>query len=118
MSVTVESPVKRWQGRVVLTCPVSLEPYRAWRDAIAEVNKISGESTTMGEVANDPELLRHVLPGICAMVEKWEIGGDFPQNITPESFPFIPRIPSLKMIIWLMSEISKIIAIEDDLPLT
>lgn len=116
MGKVIESPVKRWPGSVTLRCPVPLEPYDAWKRSIDEIEALKAQATN-GDVAFDPALLRHALPGICAMVEAWNLGGDFPKSVTPDTFPFIPRVPSVKVIAWLMSEISAIIGEEDDLPL-
>lgn len=116
MSKQFDSPVKRWPGHVVIKCPVPLEPYTVWRDGIDMLTK-DRANLTNGDIADDPAMLREVLPGICAMVEAWELGGDFPKHVTPESYPFIPRIPSLKLTAWLISSINEIVGEEDDLPL-
>ena len=116
VSKKIESPVKRWPGSVTLKCPVPLEPYDAWQRSINALTAVRADVTN-GEVASDPALLRLALPGVCALVETWDLGGDFPKGVTPDTFPFIPRVPSIKLIAWLISEINAIIGEEDDLPL-
>lgn len=117
MSKHIDSPVKRWPGSVLLRCPVPLEPYTAWKRSIESI-VASKDGSTFGDIADNPELVRLALPGIMAMVEAWDLGGDFPKNVTADTFPFIPRIPSFKLIVWLINEISQVIGEEDDLPLT
>ena len=116
MGKQIESPVKRWPGKVLLRYPTPLEPYEIWQ---ACIEKIVGENATITntDVAISPALLREMLPGICAMVDEWHIGGDFPKAVTPETYPLLPRLPSMKMTVWLISEINAIIAEEDDIPL-
>lgn len=113
MGKTIESPIKRWPGHVVLKYPTPLDPYEVWKAGVEKLN----DAATTGDVAIDAAMMREMLPGICAMVEEWHLGGDFPPNVTPETFPFLPRVPSAKAIIWLIGEVTAIIAEADDLPL-
>ena len=61
--------------------------------------------------------LRLAVRGVVALVEQWDLGGYFPTGVTPDTVPFIPRVPSIKLLAWLISEINAIIGEEDDLPL-
>lgn len=116
MGKQIESPIKRWPGQVVLKHPTPLEPYTVWKQCIDDITA-QKDNATSGDVASDPTLLRLALPGICAMVQEWRIAGDFPKDVTPDTFPYLPRVPSLKMLVWLIGEINALIAEDDDLPL-
>ena len=116
MSKIIESPVLRWPGQVVLRYPTPLEPYDIWKQGIDRITT-QKDSVTSGDVATEPDMLREALPGICAMVEEWRLAGDFPKSVTPETFPFLPRVSSIKLIVWLIGEINGVIAEADDLPL-
>lgn len=116
MSKQIASPSKRWPGSITLRYPVPIEPYTVWKRCIEEVAALKAQSATDAD-ADDVALLRLILPGICALVEKWELGGDFPQVVTPETFPYLPRKSSNLLIIALINAINEIIIEEDDLPL-
>lgn len=47
------------------------------------------------------------IPAICACVEKWELE-NFPQSVTPDTFPASPRKDTAQLIEWLYLEIRQI----------
>lgn len=100
MSKRIESPVKRWPGYVVLSDPLTFPMVYAFEDALNAVQIAKDDLTT----TRADQL---ILPGMLACVEEFELEG-FPTHPTAETFPATPRIPSNRLIAWLVSEISKL----------
>ena len=106
MSKTVTSPVKHFPGSVVLADPQTYPQYLAWRAAVTEAAGIE-----------DIDLkFQAFIPGVCAVVEKWELEGY--GTLTPDNFPATPRLAAVSLVGWLVGEVNKIVtgAGTDSLP--
>lgn len=114
MSKTIISPVKRFPGEVVLKSPVTFPVYLEWRRSV-EAATNNGEGLTVAGAAFDDEITLKMLPGICAMVERWGLE-NFPASPTPDTFPATPRRSIGMLLVWLIGEISAIITEDDELP--
>ena len=113
MSKVITSPVKRYSGTVTLSYPLTYPQYAAWRKAIESLP----DGAKWGEVVGNDDLVLAMLPGVCACVEKWELAG-MGEHVSPMDFPATPRIASARLLIWLIGEITSIVAEEDDSPLS
>lgn len=98
MSKIITSPASRWPGTVTVSSPIGLKQFIAFQAAWNE-----GKTKT----ANYPEYMQTVLPGILSCVEKWELGGDFPNPVTADNFPAIPFAQSSKLFAALLTAIWK-----------
>jgi hypothetical protein len=103
MSRAIESPVKRWPGRITLPDYLTAPQDAAFEDARTEAANFGDDQFAHFSNA--------WLPGILACVEKWELQG-FPENPTPETFPKTPRGPFAELLAWIIGEIAKLY--EDD----
>jgi hypothetical protein len=112
MSKTIESPVKRWPGTVTLSEPLSLPQKGAWEDA----QGVASAAHVRGGMAFS--WMAHILPGILACVEKWELGGDWPK------YPSVTNVPCAQkdtdelaeLILWLTKEIQILFFDATDIP--
>jgi hypothetical protein len=95
MSKSVISPVKYFAGSVVLKDPL---PYFVVVRFEQTAREAGGKAEDMGA---------QFLPVILDCVEKWELQ-NIPENPTPETFPGTPRPPTLRLIAWLLNEITAI----------
>src|SRR3990172_7386952 len=90
MSKLIISPSKRWPGTVTIADPLTMPQ----AELIEEGMGTSPEKT---EGAKPGRWLlafaKHHLPMILACVEKWELA-NFPEIVTPETFPISPRMKS------------------------
>jgi hypothetical protein len=110
MPKIITSPVKRWPGTVTLLDPIPFPAYNAWTDAI-EAAQVKKENLTTLDAAIIPELAQALLPGIMAMVIKWDLAGL--ENVTVATFPAAPRQPSIRLLVWLIGEIVTLVNAED-----
>lgn len=101
MSKVLPSPVARWPGTVTLADPLTFPQYIEWRDGMEAAARYAVEK---GEKAKQAEYDLLVLGAVRPAVEKWDLGGGF----TPEPFPATPRPASIKLIRWLVAEVSAI----------
>lgn len=104
MSKLVQSKIERYQGSVTLSDPLNIKQ--------AQLIDAAMERPADNEVGADGRVWLSVIdakriPAICACVEKWELE-NFPQNVTPETFPASPRLDTTKLIDWLFYEIRQI----------
>lgn len=106
MSKTVTSPIERYPGSVILADPQTYPQYLAWKAAVTEASQI--EDTDLKFQA--------FLPGVCAVVEKWELTEC--EQLTPDTFPATPRLAAIGLLGWLIGEVNKIVtgADTDGLP--
>ena len=104
MSRAIESPVKRWPGRVILPDYLTAPQDIAFQQAIKDAGKFQPEEQF-------PEFIFAVMPGIAACVEKWELQ-NFPENPSAENVPTTPRAPVSELYTWLLKEITALY--EDD----
>ena len=56
-----------------------------------------------------------MLPAICACVAEWHLS-NFPETVTPETFPASPRRESHELIKWLFDEVYKVYKGETEIP--
>ena len=100
MSRVIDSPVKRWPGRVILPDYLTAPQDAAFEDALAEARNFDPE--TQGA-----HYTNALIPGVLACVEKWELEG-FPQPITADNFPKTPRQSFAELLAFLIREVTKI----------
>jgi hypothetical protein len=95
---------------VVLQDPILFPAYIAWKQAV-EMSILLGNA----EGGGGAEAAQAMLPGICAVVQEWHLSG-LPESLTPETFPATPMKAAQSLIEWLIEEIRKVIAGEEDIP--
>jgi len=106
MSKIIQSPVKRWPGTITIAEPLTMPQYMAWLDC-NEAAKASDNNQKRPAI---------FLPGILAVVEKWELA-NFPVAPTVDTFPASPAISAIKLIAALVGEIWEVVNAEDEPPL-
>lgn len=123
MSKVLTSPVKRWPGTITIPDFLTIDQAIKWEEAVKRADSIlpecepfkKGEKLTDKQVDNisaktSAKWVGMILPGILACVESWNIG------IDPNNFPATPPISRIKLISWIMSEISKLYEEENEIP--
>ena len=97
LSRTITSPVKRFEGTVVLADPLTFDQVFAFQDAM-DAARAAGE--------NYLKVNHAVLPGVLACVEAWHLA-NIPEGVTLETFPATPPVAVARLIAWLVEELSK-----------
>jgi hypothetical protein len=111
----ITSPVKKWPGFVVLYDPLPFPAFVAWKRAVDEAQRVRGDDRlTSLDAIVEPELTEAILPGICSCVAEWRLDGL--GHVTPETFPATPRRASVELLAWLLNEVGKLIAEEEEVP--
>lgn len=114
MSRAVESPVKRWPGKIWLPDTLNFAQYLAWKQAVQKAEAL-GE-VTIENAAVQPEMSLALLPGLLACVERWELSGTFPATVTVETFPAAPRTASIKLLTAVTLAVNQLVKEQDDDP--
>lgn len=101
VSKLVQSKIERYPGSITLADPLNIRQ--------AMLVEAGMQRPKEDEVGEDGKVWLSVvdekrLPAICACVEKWELE-NFPNDVTPETFPASPRLDTAKLIEWLFYEI-------------
>lgn len=104
----ITSTSKRYPGTVVLYDPLTFPMVFAFENAIRSMSD-AGEDIT---VARANYLL---LPGLLACVAEWHLE-DFPENVTPDTFPASPKAERDRLIAWLTSEVTNLFREAEDIP--
>jgi hypothetical protein len=116
MPVSIPSPSKRWPGTIVVAEPLTFPQYIAWRAALRQAREVQ-TTFTVNDAAATPELTDALLPGVCACVEAWNLGGDFRDGrpvVTAANFPSTPRQAVYRILLAVIAEINRIVEAEDD----
>lgn len=100
MPKVIESPIEQFPGKVTLYDPLNMLQVLVWEKGFRSAQEL-GDKATLSEVN------AAYMPAVLACVEKWEISG-VPEQPTPETFPFSPRLPSARLLDWLIGEISRV----------
>ena len=108
MGKTIISPVKRFSGEVVLADPLTFNQVFAFQDAIATAQELGGTATVI-------QVNSSMIPGIIACVEEWKLE-NFPAHPTPDNFPATPIAASMKLIAWLVTEVSALFRESEEIP--
>ena len=82
--------------------------YLAWKEAVAKASALVQDDQVPWD-----DYDAALAPGIMACVEKWELAG-LPEKVT--TFPATPRLPSHRLLIWLMRAITEVIQEDEDIP--
>jgi len=121
MSKTIVSPVKKWQGTVILHDPLTVSMAMAFetsRDNASEVKdklkEIHFEEKTFKDITA-AKFTNAWLPGVLACVEKFNLVG-FPENVGIDNFPATPKISSASLLAWLIAEITQLYQEADEVP--
>lgn len=114
MSRTVQSPVKRFPGEVQLPDYLDFPTYARWREAMQAAQAFLNDKREAAKAAGQErfsydqrEYNRLALPGICAVVEKWNLAG-LKTPVTPDTFPVTPSQSANALAEWLIREISSL----------
>lgn len=83
----IDSPVKRWPGKVYLPPYMPFEQLLAWEEAM---QGLQGNANNLRAVA------AIALPLVCDLVVRWEIEG-LPEKVTPQTFP-----GTAELVMWLV----------------
>lgn len=117
MPKIIPSPTKRWPGTITLPDALTYPQYLAWRNSLATVVELSGPNPVpIGDLAANERLVTAMLPGVCACVSRWELGGSFPVSVTPHTFPATPRTASFALLVTLIEAINQLVTETDELP--
>jgi hypothetical protein len=111
MSTVIPSPVKRWPGQVVIASPLTFPALLAWQDAVEAAGQLG--PVTDVTAATRAAITQALLPGLLACVERWELGGDFPPNVTAANFPATPRQAVARLVIEVTRAINAQVIAED-----
>jgi len=112
MSKVINSPSKRYPGTVTLAYPLTFPQYAAWRRALDSLPEGIGQ---VGEITSDIEASRLILPGVFAIVERWNLA-NMPEPLTLENFPSTPRMAVFRLLTEIVAEISAMVNEDDDAP--
>ena len=102
MSRTITSPVKRFEGTVVIPDYLNFDQVFAFQDGLAAAGQLRNTEGVTGYQVN-----RAALPGVLACVEEWHLAG-MPERVTLETFPATPPISAARLLGWLINEISSL----------
>lgn len=105
----ITSPSAVWSGSVVLHDPLTMPQVRQIEEVLNKSYEGEGGRVWLSVIDET------MLPAICACVQEWKLF-NFPEVITPETFPASPRPESHKLIKWLFDEIYKVYLGEVTLP--
>lgn len=109
MSKIITSPVKKYPGTVTLADPLTFPQAFAFEDALERVREL--------RETNDLSRLRYaLLEGVIPSVEEWHLE-NFPEQVSLETFPSTPRLPIVRLIDWLVEEVSTLYEVSEDVPL-
>jgi hypothetical protein len=101
MGKIISSPVPKWPGTVTLPDWLTLQQEAAWEEVC---EGLEGEKfLDLAAKAKSALLFVKVLIGI---VERWDLGGDFPCPPTLDTWPATPKISSALLMAWLIGEVS------------
>jgi len=114
MPRVITSPVAKWPGIVTLYEPLNFPQYLAWKQGLDRAAEANGHDLLVAE-SGITENAVLILPGVCGCVQTWNLQG-LPEIVTPETFPSTPVVASVQLVIWLVSEIRKIVMGEEELP--
>jgi hypothetical protein len=98
MSKIITSEIKKFPGTVTLSDPISYPQYERWSKAWESQLELSKEERET--LTNEKVMWAEIMP----MVEKWEL-----ENFDPNKPPAAPRVPVIELLIWLVTEVGKII---------
>jgi len=101
MSKVITSQIKRYPGSVTLADPLNIRQAMLVESGMErpKENEVGADGRVWLSVVDEKRI-----PAICACVEKWELE-NFPNDVTPDTFPASPRLHTTKLIEWLFYEI-------------
>jgi len=99
MSKTIESPVKEFPGTVTLPKHLTMPQALAYESAVRRAMALNEEGGSQSEY--DAVMVE----AICECVEEWELEGF--EQLSPDTFPFTPRKPSIALIAWLFDALTE-----------
>jgi len=108
MSKVITSPSTKWPGSVTIADNPN------W-DQIDAMEATFGNLTGEGERVFYSVIDRNQIPAIVAWVEKWELE-NFPNPVTAENFPRLPRTESHKLIEAIYTEMRNLYFGQAEIP--
>jgi hypothetical protein len=115
MSKVITSPVKKWPGTVTLSDPMNYPQFFAVQDAMAEGNRLAQEAREAGKEISEQRYSHTILGGVLQCIEAHDLKG-LPEVLTLDNFPSSPAASSLRLIAWLINEVTEIYTSEDESP--
>lgn len=100
----ITSPIPAFPGSVEIPDTLSFAEYFAWKKAVENA----------AEKSDYMEKVFDFLPGILAVVKKWEIKGI--ENPSLDNFPATPVAAVIGLIGWLIGEIGNLVNGVDEAP--
>lgn len=97
----------KWKGEVIFYEPLTIAQEAEWEFAVAGFQKALDKGGGVSAFS------QAFLPGIISCVKEWHLTG-IPERVTPDNFPARPRGERVKLINWLIEQISQIYGKEDD----
>ena len=116
--IILDSPVKRWPGKIHLPDYLNFRLEAEWERAIEDIGKeADGADNSVLSVSARPAQAMIILPVVLSIVQKWELGGGFPQYPTIDDFPATPKQSSALLLAFVIGEINKLYEEAQDVPL-
>ena len=97
----------KWKGEVVFYDPLTIAQEAEWEYALARLGRAQKEGGGASAVT------LAILPGILACVSEWKLK-DFPKDVTVDNFPARPKAERVKLLTWLIEQITDIYKEDDD----
>ena len=116
MPKTIESPVKRFSGTVVLPDALTFPQYNAFNAAMKAVKTYND---AMKAAETNPERSRQnqaMVPGVLACVAEWTLANLTPEQLTEETFPATPYVAVTQLLTWLVKAITDLVFEADGSP--
>jgi hypothetical protein len=108
LSKTIVSPVKLWPGEVILSDPLTFPQVFAIED-VTELIQKDRENITERRAEG------LWIPAILACVEEFHLD-NFPEHPTFETWPASPDLSRVKLISWLIGEITNLFKEANEIP--
>lgn len=112
--ITLDSPIKRWPGKIHLPDYLNFRLEAEWERAIEEI----GKETSVLDASARPREAMIILPVVLSIVQKWELGGGFPQYPTIDDFPATPKQSSALLLAFVIGEINRLYEEAQEVPLS
>jgi hypothetical protein len=97
----------KWKGEVIFYDPLTIPQEAEWEYALSRLTKAQKDGGGASAVT------MAILPGIIACVSEWKLKG-FPEKVTVDNFPSRPTTERMKLLTWLVEQITDVYKEEDD----
>ncbi len=120
MAKVIESPVKKWPGKITISDPLSMIQVLALEEVVNERDAYhkNGASEEGDEAVNGHSMIKSrslLIPALIGCVESWDLEGlDKPNGI--EDWPGSPLKESGELINWMFTEIWALLELSTEVP--